>query len=178
MLALGDFVTPQMVGGTSGFTFGRIIYSQFGFAFNWPFGAALSVILLARRAGDDRCGRLFDARRGTSYDPPFAASAWRSSAAIAAFVLLVLYGPLFVAVFFSFFQFENNAVQWDSFSFDAYWSLLQDEGIIEAVRNTLFVGAIAVALALIVGTALAFHYNGSRSRFRRSSSSSSSSCPS
>jgi spermidine/putrescine transport system permease protein len=46
VLALGDFVTPQMVGGTSGFTFGRIIYSQFGTAFNWPFGAALSVILL------------------------------------------------------------------------------------------------------------------------------------
>jgi spermidine/putrescine transport system permease protein len=46
VLALGDFVTPQMVGGTSGMTFGRIIYSQFGFAFNWPFGAALSVILL------------------------------------------------------------------------------------------------------------------------------------
>ena len=54
VLALGDFVTPQMVGGTSGFTFGRIIYSQFGFAFNWPFGAALSVILLARGAGGDR----------------------------------------------------------------------------------------------------------------------------
>jgi spermidine/putrescine transport system permease protein len=46
VLALGDFVTPQMVGGKSGFTFGRIIYSQFGFAFNWPFGAALAVILL------------------------------------------------------------------------------------------------------------------------------------
>ena len=36
-----------MVGGQSGFTFGRIIYSQFGSAFNWPFGAALSVILAA-----------------------------------------------------------------------------------------------------------------------------------
>ena len=47
MLALGDFLTPQMVGGQSGFTFGRIIYSQFGFAFNWPFGAALSVVLMA-----------------------------------------------------------------------------------------------------------------------------------
>ena len=46
VLAIGDFITPQMVGGTSGFTFGRIIYSQFGFAYNWPFGAALSVILL------------------------------------------------------------------------------------------------------------------------------------
>jgi spermidine/putrescine transport system permease protein len=47
VLAIGDFLTPQMVGGQSGFTFGRVIYSQFGFAFNWPFGAALSVILAA-----------------------------------------------------------------------------------------------------------------------------------
>ena len=46
VLAIGDFVTPQMVGGTQGFTFGRIVYSQFGFGNNWPFGAALSVILL------------------------------------------------------------------------------------------------------------------------------------
>jgi spermidine/putrescine transport system permease protein len=47
VLAIGDFLTPQMVGGQSGFTFGRIIYSQFGTAYNWPFGAALSVILAA-----------------------------------------------------------------------------------------------------------------------------------
>ncbi len=47
VLAIGDFLTPQMVGGQSGFTFGRIIYSQFGTAFNWPFGSALSVILAA-----------------------------------------------------------------------------------------------------------------------------------
>jgi spermidine/putrescine transport system permease protein len=46
VLAIGDYVTPQMVGGIEGFTFGRIIYSQFGFGNNWPFGAALSVILL------------------------------------------------------------------------------------------------------------------------------------
>lgn len=45
VLAIGDFLTPQMVGGQSGFTFGRIVYSQFGTAFNWPFGAALSVVL-------------------------------------------------------------------------------------------------------------------------------------
>lgn len=47
VLAIGDFLTPQMVGGQSGFTFGRIIYSQFGTAFNWPFGSALSVVLAA-----------------------------------------------------------------------------------------------------------------------------------
>ena len=47
ILALGDFITPQMVGGPSGFTFGRLIWSQFGLAFNWPLGAAMAAILLA-----------------------------------------------------------------------------------------------------------------------------------
>ena len=47
VLALGDFVTPQMVGGPSGFTFGRVIWSQFGLAYNWPFGAALGAVLFA-----------------------------------------------------------------------------------------------------------------------------------
>ena len=46
VLAIGDFLTPQMVGGNQGFTFGRAIWSQFGMAFNWPFGAALAVMLL------------------------------------------------------------------------------------------------------------------------------------
>ena len=46
VLALGDFVTPQMVGGTTGFTIGRIIFSQFGLAYDWPFGAALATLLL------------------------------------------------------------------------------------------------------------------------------------
>lgn len=45
VLAIGDFLTPQMVGGQSGFTFGRIVFSQFGTAFNWPFGAALAAVL-------------------------------------------------------------------------------------------------------------------------------------
>jgi len=47
IMSIGDFVTPQMVGGPNGFTFGRIIYSQFGLAFNWPFGAALGVLMAA-----------------------------------------------------------------------------------------------------------------------------------
>ncbi|WP_354040419.1 ABC transporter permease [Devosia sp. UYZn731] len=46
VMTLGDFVAPQMVGGTGGFTFGRIVFTQFGVALNWPLGAALAVVLL------------------------------------------------------------------------------------------------------------------------------------
>ena len=63
VLAIGDFLTPQMVGGQSGFTFGRIIYSQFGTAFNWPFGAALSAILALVVIPVIALGASFDRRR-------------------------------------------------------------------------------------------------------------------
>jgi spermidine/putrescine transport system permease protein len=47
IIALGDYIIPQQLGGTQGIMFGNLIWSQFGFAFNWPFGSALSFILLA-----------------------------------------------------------------------------------------------------------------------------------
>jgi len=63
VLALGDFVTPQMVGGTTGFTFGRVIWSQFGLAYNWPFGAALAAILLLTSLAVIGLAAFFNARQ-------------------------------------------------------------------------------------------------------------------
>jgi spermidine/putrescine transport system permease protein len=47
IIAAGDYVTPQLVGGTKGSMIGRTIASSFGTAFNWPLGAALSFLTLA-----------------------------------------------------------------------------------------------------------------------------------
>ena len=41
----GSFVTPQFLGGTGDLMMGNIIDNQFGEAFNWPFGAALSIVM-------------------------------------------------------------------------------------------------------------------------------------
>ena len=46
VLTMGDYVTPQLVGGPNGFTFGGVIFSQFGAAYNWPLGAALAAVLM------------------------------------------------------------------------------------------------------------------------------------
>jgi spermidine/putrescine transport system permease protein len=47
IIALGDYIIPLQLGGTQGIMFGNLIWSQFGFAFNWPLGAALGFILFA-----------------------------------------------------------------------------------------------------------------------------------
>jgi len=45
IVALGDYIIPQQLGGTGGIMFGNIIWSQFGTAYNWPQGSALGFIL-------------------------------------------------------------------------------------------------------------------------------------
>jgi spermidine/putrescine transport system permease protein len=46
ILAVGDYITPQFMGGTRGFTYGKLVWTQFGMAFEWPFGAAMGMMLL------------------------------------------------------------------------------------------------------------------------------------
>lgn len=46
-LTFGDFIAPYLVGGPSGTLVANTVQSQFGIAFNWPLGAALSVVMFA-----------------------------------------------------------------------------------------------------------------------------------
>jgi spermidine/putrescine transport system permease protein len=47
IIAAGDYVTPQLVGGTSGQLLGNVIVRRFGLAFDWPLGSALAFVLIA-----------------------------------------------------------------------------------------------------------------------------------
>ncbi|HUG33226.1 MAG TPA: ABC transporter permease [Anaerolineales bacterium] len=44
---VGEYVTPLLVGGTRGSLYGNIIQDFFTKAANWPFGAAMSMVMLA-----------------------------------------------------------------------------------------------------------------------------------
>ncbi len=45
-LAVGDFVSPILVGGPSSNMIANVLLTQFGMALNWPLGAAISVVML------------------------------------------------------------------------------------------------------------------------------------
>jgi spermidine/putrescine transport system permease protein len=47
VLSIGNFVTPDLLGGGKLQMVGNLIYDQFLTARDWPFGSALSVILIA-----------------------------------------------------------------------------------------------------------------------------------
>jgi spermidine/putrescine transport system permease protein len=46
VLSLGDFLAPLLVGGPSGTMIANLVQSLFGAAFDWPLGAAISVLIL------------------------------------------------------------------------------------------------------------------------------------
>ncbi|WP_254546603.1 ABC transporter permease [Halomarina pelagica] len=43
----GSFITPRLLGGTNNVMIGMIIENQFKEAFNWPFGAAIGIVISA-----------------------------------------------------------------------------------------------------------------------------------
>lgn len=44
---VGEYVTPMLVGGSSGAMYGNIILDFFGRSLNWPLGAALAMVMVA-----------------------------------------------------------------------------------------------------------------------------------
>ena len=51
VLSIGNFVTPALLGGGQFQMIGNLVYAQFLTANDWPFGAALSMALIAVMMG-------------------------------------------------------------------------------------------------------------------------------
>ncbi|WP_082033953.1 ABC transporter permease [Cohnella kolymensis] len=46
VLTMGDFLAPQLLGGTSSMMVSNVVYSLFGVANNWPLGSTIGIITL------------------------------------------------------------------------------------------------------------------------------------
>ena len=46
IISLGSFLTPNLLGGTSSLMIGNLVAQEFGPARDWPFGSALSFLLM------------------------------------------------------------------------------------------------------------------------------------
>ncbi len=63
-LSFGDFVAPSLLGGPNDIMIAGVIISQFGTAFDWPFGSALALMVVAVIAAVVALARLVDRRHG------------------------------------------------------------------------------------------------------------------
>ncbi len=68
-----------------------------------------------------------------------------------ALILLLTYLPIIVVVVFSFND-SKLFVSWEGFSLRWYKELFQDSALLEALRNSLMLGAVSVAVSAVIGT--------------------------
>lgn len=90
-------------------------------------------------------------------------SAWAGLGMITALIFLLLYGPLLMPIVSSLFTLDHGSILWGQPSLESYAALARNETILEAVTNTLAVGAAAVVLSIVIGMVMALHYCSGRS---------------
>jgi spermidine/putrescine transport system permease protein len=87
------------------------------------------------------------------------------SRVLMALVFLFLYAPIFVLIVFSFNATKSRSV-WAGFSLQWYARLFQDSVIMDALRTTLLVSAVAAVVSCIAGTAAAIGIYAMKRRTR------------
>ncbi len=168
LLAVGDYITPSMVGGLDGTMLGMVIASQFGMAGNWPLGAAQAVVLIVAvgivlaaifwMAQSRGILQSVDAGTGAELRAPESLRDHLVQWAIRIAVLLpylFLYLPLIIITVFSFNASQIQTLPLQGFTLDWYAALWGDQNLIDALKRTLIVALTTVALSVVVGIAFA-----------------------
>jgi spermidine/putrescine transport system permease protein len=168
LIAVGDYVTPAMVGGLDGTTIGMLISSQFGVAGNWPFGAAIAMLLILSVSALLGMGFALTRTRGT-FEPQISQDAreaehpatlgehlreWISRGGFA-FVLLLLYLPLLVMAIFSFNDSTGQSFPFSGFTLRWYQEAANNPALLAALTRSALVSGLTVAIGTVVGTAFA-----------------------
>ena len=182
ILAAADYITPQLVGGSSGMLVGRVIADQFGMAGNAPFGAVLSLTLIGsyalvilalvllrrplaqlywRAAGRPKDRHAAAVPRKLFRSTALGRLPWLKVGALS--VLLFLYLPLFILVLFSFNASPTGVFPIEALSLRWYADLVQSTGFLRALQASILVALIVVAGALCLGVPASFAL--SRTRF-------------
>ncbi len=157
--ALGAYLTPDLMGGTDSQMIANVIERQFKRANDWPFGAALSfmliyamfiIVALQSLRGDRKKG---DALMALFKRTPIAPLEYTRTLWMRTWVgatLLFLYAPLIVLMIFSFNDSKRNVV-WKGFTFKYYEKALNNSSLVEALVNSLTIALLATVISVVMG---------------------------
>ena len=167
LMAVGDYVTPSMVGGLDGTMLGTVIASQFGIAGNWPYGAALAVVLLVAVATLLLVVLYWAKVPGTlvgeggsppaRHGPLTPMQRLRDGAGFVAFCLpyAFLYAPLVVITTLSFNTAQMQSFPMSGWTLRWYGELASNAPLLSALSRSLIVGVLVLLVAIVGGTGFA-----------------------
>ena len=167
ILGASDYVAPRVVGGMNGQMIGSIIADQFGGASNYPFGATLSIAMIAGFALVlSQCAAVerlivrvlrLPARPARRSRPRLTFPDVRLSETVTFIALFFLFAPLITVFVFSFNDAPNPGLPFAGFTGHWYADVVRRPDFHRVLTTSLIIGGIAVlgASVLAVPAALA-----------------------
>lgn len=165
---LGDYVTPLLIGGTEGYMFSNLITNQFGSSVQWGFGSALALILMVAIFV-----LLFAIRRVTgaadevgAFSRAFTPTRSIGLRIYAVAYLLFLYAPIALLILLAFNARRSIGLPFTGFTLRWFETAANDPLMLDSLRNSLQVAAVAVGVSVLVGTPAAVYLARRRGRVR------------
>ena len=66
-------------------------------------------------------------------------------------IVVALYSPIVMTIFYSFYRTRKGKVDWESFSYEPYTKLIFEKQILESLLNSLYVGFVTVIFSVLIG---------------------------
>ena len=160
----GDYITPMMVGGPRGIMFGQIIAAQFGAAYNWPLGAALTIMMMLTITLIV-VAFIWLAQMGTVRRREMESVAVQSEPTVGGrrrigplhvymgFYLVFLYIPSLMLPVFSFNDSIQMVLPLKEFTLKWYQGIPSTPGLMEALGNSL---KVAISVSIVTTTLATF----------------------
>src|SRR5262245_2053804 len=165
---MGDYATPQLIGGTNGTLYANLITNQFGYSLQWGFGSTLAVLFLVailllvivlrltvggvEAAGEYTGG--FTRRRA-----PFLFG-------YSVLYLIFLYTPPVLLVLLAFNDSEETGLPFVGFTTHWFTEVFNNPVLLDALWTSLQVGIAAVLIGAVLGTPAAVQIARVKGRLR------------
>ena len=165
---LGDYVTPQLIGGTSGTFYANLMTNQFGNSMQWGFGSALALLLLVAiflllailrlTAGASAALGAYTGTHVPRRSPALATYAWATMA--------FLYLPIALLALFAVNDSTTVGLPFQGFTTEWFTSLFSDASLHDALVISVQIALSATAVSLVLGTAAAIYLSRSVGSWR------------
>jgi spermidine/putrescine transport system permease protein len=165
---MGDYATPQLIGGTNGVLYSNLIINQFNNSVQWGFGAALAVLLLVGillllvvlRLAAGSVESAGEYTRGfTHRRSPFLF-------AYALLYLVFLYTPPALLLLLAFNNSDTSGLPFVGFTTHWFGDVFTNQVLMDSLWTSLQVAVLAVLISVVLGTLAAVQLSRVKGRLR------------
>lgn len=149
---IGDYVTPQLIGGTDGALYANLIVNQFGASAQWGFGAVLAFAMgLCILVIIGSTAKLMSGTASVEFTRKYVPTKAPFLRAYSILFVAFLYAPIGLVVLLSLNTASYIGFPIQGLTLDWYRVALSDPAVIDAFVTSLRIAAVAIGISVLIG---------------------------